>query len=73
MNAHTNIATDLIEAHRVNRAAIADARYEDARLAAAALTSEQRLRLAIHLVDYLTHVDDDARNEAVDMLGELVA
>lgn len=56
-----------------NRAAIGRSlSYERARMAAASLSSADRLALAIYLIDHLDGVDDDARNEAVDVLGGLV-
>jgi hypothetical protein len=50
-----------------------DVRMDFAKRAAATLNDEQRLALAISLVDGLDGVDDDARNEAVDVLGGLVS
>ena len=47
--------------------------YDRARMSAASLPSEDRLALAIHLIDHLDGVDDDARNEAVDVLGGLIS
>lgn len=56
-----------------NRAAIRRSiNYDNARLLAASLPSEERLALAIHLIDHLDGVDDDARNEDVDVLGGLL-
>ena len=47
--------------------------YDRARMSAASLPSEDRLALAIWLVDQLDHTDPDARNEAVDVLGGLIS
>jgi len=69
----TYISPTLRAAHDANRAAIGRSlSYERARMSAASLPSEDRLALAIHLIDHLSHVDDDARNEAVDVLGGLL-
>lgn len=46
--------------------------YDRARMSAASLPSEDRLALAIHLIDNLDDVCPDARNEAVDVLGGLL-
>lgn len=68
-----NITPALRAAHDANRAAIGRSlSYERARMSAASLPSEDRLALAIHLIDHLTGVDDDERNHAVDVLGALV-
>lgn len=68
-----NIAHKL-SAHNAQTARFkADQAFDEVRRAAGRLTSEQRLALAIHLVDHLDHCDDDARNEAVDVLGGLVS
>ena len=73
MNAPTKIDDATREAYRINRTAIDRSHgFERARQIAASLPSADRLALAIHLIDYLDGVDDDARNEAVDVLGELV-
>lgn len=62
----------LQEAFDANRRAIARSlAYDRARLSAASLSSDERLALAIHLIDHLEGVDDDARNAAVDAMGEL--
>ena len=67
------ITPQLRAAHDANRAAIGRSlAYDRVRMSAASLPSEDRLALAIHLIDNLTGVDDDARNEAVDVLGGLV-
>lgn len=67
------ISPTLRAAHDANRAAIGRSlAYDRARMSAASLPSEDRLALAIHLIDNLTGVDDDARNEAVDVLGGLL-
>lgn len=61
------------EIYRFNRASIRRSlRYENARQSAASLPSEDRLALAIHLIDNLDDVCPDARNEAVDVLGGLL-
>ena len=66
-----NLTTEQL--FNANRAAIRrSVNYDNARLLAASLPSEDRLALAIHLIDHLDGVDDDARNEAVDVLGGLV-
>ena len=68
-----NITAETRAAHDANRAAIGRSlSYERARMSAASLPSEDRLALAIHLIDHLDGVDDDARNEAVDVLGGLL-
>lgn len=72
MNAPVKISPTLRAAHDANRAAIGRSlSYERERMSAASLPSEDRLALAIHLIDHLDGVDDDARNEAVDVLGAL--
>ena len=50
-----------------------DVRMEFTKLAATTLTDEQRIALAIHLVDGLEDVCPDARGDAVDAIGDLVA
>ena len=73
MNAPVKISPTLRAAHDANRAAIGRSlSYERARMSAASLPSEDRLALAIWLVDQLDHTDPDARNEAVDVLGGLL-
>lgn len=67
------ITPTLRAAHDANRAAIGRSlSYERARMSAASLPSEDRLALAIHLIDHLDDVCPDARNEAVDVLGGLL-
>lgn len=57
----------------VNRAAIdRSLGYERARLSAVSLDRDEQIALAIHIIDHLNHVDCDARNHAVDVLGGLV-
>ena len=69
-----NITAETRAAHDANRAAIGRSlSYERARMSAASLPSEDRLALAIWLVDQLDHTDPDARNEAVDVLGGLIS
>ncbi len=68
-----NITATTEQLYHASRAAIARSiDYDRARELAASLPSADRLALAIHLIDHLDGVDDDARNEAVDVLGGLV-
>lgn len=61
------------EIYSFNRASITRSlRYENARQLAASLPSEDRLALAIWLVDHAEGLDPDERNHAVDVLGGLV-
>lgn len=67
-----NITTEQL--FNANRAAIRrSVNYDNARMLAASLPSEDRLALAIWLVDHADGLDPDARNEAVDVLGGLVS
>lgn len=54
------------------RRADAEQRFADAKTAARVLTNEQRIALCMYLIDNLDGVDDDARNAAVDAMGELL-
>ena len=68
------ITPTLRAAHDANRAAIGRSlSYERARMSAASLPSEDRLALAIWLVDHAEGLDPDERNHAVDVLGGLVS
>ena len=70
----TYITPTLRAAHDANRAAIGRSlAYDRARMSAASLPSEDRLALAIWLVDHAEGLDPDARNEAVDVLGGLIS
>jgi dsDNA-binding SOS-regulon protein len=63
-----------LSAHNAQTARFkADVAVDELRRAASRLTSEQRLALAIWLVDHTDGLDPDARNEAVDVLGGLVS
>lgn len=74
MNAPAKISPTLRAAHTAHVHAVSRSlAYDRARMSAASLPSEDRLALAIHLIDHLDGVDDDARNEAVDVLGGLIS
>lgn len=62
----------LAKAFEANRAAIdRSLSYDRARLSAVSLSRDEQIALAIHIIDHLDGVDDDARNAAVDAIGLL--
>lgn len=64
---------DLAQLYEINRAAIdRSLSYDRARLSAVSLSRDEQIALASYIIDHLDGVDDDARNAAVDAIGELL-
>ena len=63
----------LAKSFAANRAAIdRSLAYDRARLSAVSLDRDEQIALAIHIIDHLNGCCDDARNAAVDAMGELL-
>lgn len=63
----------LAKAFEANRAAIdRSLSYDRARLSAVSLSRDEQIALASYIIDNLESVCPDARNAAVDAIGELL-
>lgn len=63
----------LAKAFEANRAAIdRSLAYDRARLSAVSLSRDEQIALASYIIDNLEDVCPDARNAAVDAIGELL-